>query len=180
MIFVAVMAMTGSMLKSASTAATGILEPKVQRVATERYLGLVARVEMKAVEDDAFHKLMNSAQWGADSARRMVKYCTTVVNAAISLITAADVLTVLHQVLLPLLTAIALPSVWGSLEMARQRYTSWQRFIQHARAAQLLSRLLIDRKAACQRPRSFPRVRPVIGPHRRPARVARQRDCYRA
>ncbi|MGW3066737.1 ABC transporter ATP-binding protein [Streptomyces sp. NPDC001130] len=148
MAFVAVMAVLGSMLHSASTAATGMLEPKVQRVATERYLGLVARVEMKAVEDDAFHKLMDSAQWGADSARRMVKYSTTVVNAAISLITAAGVLTVLHPVMLPLLTAMALPSAWGSLEMARQRYTSWQRFVQHARAAQLLSQLLIDQKAA--------------------------------
>lgn len=148
LVFVSVMAVVSSLLKSASTASTGILEPKVQRVATERYLGLVARVEMDAIEDDAFHKLMDSAQWGADGARRMVGYCTAVVASAISLVAAASVLTVLHLALLPLLVAMALPSAWGSLTMARARYESWHRFVQHARAAQLLSRLLIDQQAA--------------------------------
>ncbi|WP_426362216.1 ATP-binding cassette domain-containing protein [Streptomyces sp. E-08] len=148
LVLVSVTAILSSLLRSASTASTGILEPKVQRVATERYLGLVARVEMDAIEDDAFHKLMDSAQWGADGARRMVGYCTAVVASAISLIAAASVLTVLHVALLPLLVAMALPSAWGSLTMARARYESWHRFVQHARAAQLLSRLLIDQQAA--------------------------------
>ena len=148
LVVVAVLAVIGSAGKSASAAATGILEPKVQRVATERYLGLVARVELEAIEDDAFHKLMDSAQWGADSARRMVGYCTAVVTSAISLVAAAGVLTVLHPLLLPLLIAMALPSAWSSLTMARARYVSWHRFVQHARAAQLISRLLIDQQAA--------------------------------
>ncbi|WP_432126046.1 hypothetical protein [Streptomyces sp. bgisy082] len=69
---VAVLSVVGSACKSASTAATGVLEPKVQRAATERCLGLVAGVELEAIEGDAFHKLMDSAQWGAESARRMV------------------------------------------------------------------------------------------------------------
>ncbi|MFE7550229.1 ATP-binding cassette domain-containing protein [Streptomyces gardneri] len=148
LVLVSVLAVVSSLLKSASTASTGVLEPKVQRVATERYLSLVARVEMDAIEDDAFHKLMDSAQWGADGARRMVGYCTAVVASAISLIAAASVLTVLHWALLPLLVAMALPSAWGALTMARARYTSWHRFVQHARAAQLISRLLIDQQAA--------------------------------
>lgn len=50
--------------------------------------------------------------------------------------------------LLPLLVAMALPSAWGALTMARARYASWHRFVQHARAAQLISRLLIDQQAA--------------------------------
>ncbi|MFF8812226.1 ATP-binding cassette domain-containing protein [Streptomyces pactum] len=148
LVVVAVLSVIGSVLKSVSAAATGILQPKVQRVATERYLALVARVELEAIEDDAFHKLMDSAQWGADSARRMVGYCTAVVTSVISLVAAAGVLTVLHPVLLPLLVAMALPSAWSSLTMARHRYVSWHRFAQHARAAQLLGRLLIDQQAA--------------------------------
>ncbi|MFD7324764.1 hypothetical protein ACFV9D_27355 [Streptomyces sp. NPDC059875] len=119
LLFVSVMAVLSSLLKSASTASTGILEPKVQRAATERYLGLVARVEMDAIEDDAFYKLMDSVRWGADGASRMVGYCTAVVASVISLIAAASVLTVLHWALLPLLVAMALPSAWGSLTMAR-------------------------------------------------------------
>ncbi|MFJ7069637.1 ABC transporter ATP-binding protein [Streptomyces sp. NPDC101115] len=147
---VAVLGVVGSACKSASAAATGILEPKVQRVATERYLGLVARVELEAIEDDAFHRLMDSAQWGADSARRMVGYCTAVVTSGISLVAAAGVLTVLHPVLLPLLICMALPSAWGSLTMARHRYVSWHRFVQHVRAAKLIGQLLIDQRAAAE------------------------------
>ncbi|MFJ3099445.1 ABC transporter ATP-binding protein [Streptomyces hydrogenans] len=149
-IAVAVLSSVGAVCRSASLAATRVLEPKVQRAATERYLGLVARVELEAIEDDGFHKLMDTAQWGADAARRMVGYCTAVVTSLISLIAAAGVLTVLHPVLLPLLVLMALPSAWGSISMARHRYVSFHRFAQHARAAKLLSQLLIDQKAAAE------------------------------
>ncbi|MFH9125589.1 hypothetical protein [Streptomyces globisporus] len=80
-ITVGLLAVVGSMLSSVSAAATGILEPKTQRVATEKYLALVAWVEVEAVEDDDFHPLMDSAQYGADSARRMLVYCAAVVAA---------------------------------------------------------------------------------------------------
>lgn len=63
MIVVGLLAVIGSVLSSVSAAATGILEPKTQRVATERYLALVARVELEAVEDDDFHRLMASRRW---------------------------------------------------------------------------------------------------------------------
>ncbi|MGW6287802.1 ATP-binding cassette domain-containing protein [Streptomyces sp. NPDC055107] len=148
MIVVGLLAVTGAVLASASAAATGILEPKTQRVATERYLALVARVELEAVEDDAFHRLMDSAQYGADSARRMLVYCAAVVTAAISLVAAGGVLAVLHWALLPLLAAMAAPRAWSALTMARHRYVSWHRFVQHVRASQLISRLLIDQQAA--------------------------------
>ncbi|MFI8421170.1 ABC transporter ATP-binding protein [Streptomyces sp. NPDC085479] len=147
---VAVLSVIGSVCTSASAAATGILEPKAQRVATERYLGLVAKVELEAIEDDAFHRLMDTAQWGADAARRMVGYCTAVVTSLISLIAAAGVLTVLHPLLLPLLVLMALPNAWGSLTMTRHQYTSWHRFVQHVRAAKLLNQLLIDQRAAAE------------------------------
>ncbi|WP_344630107.1 ABC transporter ATP-binding protein [Streptomyces glaucosporus] len=146
----AVTALLGSLLRSASTAATGALEPKVQRVATERYLSLVARVELAAIEDDEFHRLLDSAGYGADSARRMVRYCTAVLTSLISLAAAAGVLTVLHPALLPLLVAMTLPSAWSSLTIAKMRYVSFHQFVQHARAGQLLSRLLIDQQAAAE------------------------------
>ncbi|GGT66458.1 multidrug ABC transporter permease [Streptomyces atratus] len=147
---VAVTGVIGSLLRSASTSATGGLEPKVQRVATERYLSLVARVELSAIEDDEFHRLLDSAGYGADSARRMVKYCTAVLNSLISLVAAAGVLTVLHVALLPLLVAMTLPSAWSSLTIAKMRYVSFHQFVQHARAGQLLGRLLIDQQAAAE------------------------------
>ncbi|MGX4690539.1 ABC transporter ATP-binding protein [Streptomyces sp. JNUCC 63] len=148
LIAVAVTAVIGALLKSVSTAGTGRLEPKVFRVATEEYLERVARVELAAVEDEEFHKLLDSAQWGAESARRMIKFCVSVITAAIALVAAAGVLTALHPALLPLLAVMTLPSAWSALTIARRRYVSFHTWVQHARAGQLLGRLLIDVQAA--------------------------------
>ena len=87
----------------------------MERVATERYLERAAAVELAAIEDHAFHKLLDTAQYGAASARRMISYGTRVMNAMISLIAAAGVLTVLHPALLPLLVTMTLPSAWSAL-----------------------------------------------------------------
>ncbi|MEU3402891.1 ABC transporter ATP-binding protein [Streptomyces sp. NPDC006670] len=147
---VAVTAFLGSLLRSASTAATGALEPKVQRVATEQYLGLVHRTELAAIEDDEFHRLLDAARYGADSARRMIRYCTNTLNSAVSLIAAAGVLTVLHPLLLPLLVLMTLPSAWSSLMISRQKYISFHAFVQHARAGHLLGQLLTQKEAAAE------------------------------
>ncbi|KPI08581.1 Xenobiotic-transporting ATPase [Actinobacteria bacterium OK074] len=143
----AVMLLT-ALLRAASTYATGRLEPKVERVATELYLERAAAVELSAIEDDAFHKLLDTAQYGASSARRMIAIATRVVNAMISLTAAAGVLTVLHPALLPLLVTMTLPSAWSSLTIARRRYESYHAWVQHARAGHLLGSLLIEPAAA--------------------------------
>ncbi|MFC3346297.1 ABC transporter ATP-binding protein [Streptomyces echinoruber] len=140
--------LVGALLRAASTYATGRLEPKVERVATERYLERAAAVELSAIEDHAFHKLLDTAKYGAASARRMIMYGTRVVNAMISLVAAAGVLTVLHPVLLPLLLTMTLPSAWSALTNARRRYASYHIWVQHARAGQLLSNLLTEPQAA--------------------------------
>ncbi|AZP16992.1 ABC transporter ATP-binding protein [Streptomyces aquilus] len=140
--------LVAALLRAASTYATGRLEPKVERVATERYLERAAAVELAAIEDHAFHKLLDTAQYGATSARRMIAYATRVMNAAISLIAAAGVLTVLHPALLPLLVTMTLPSAWSALTIARRRYESFHTWVQHARAGHLLSELLTEPTAA--------------------------------
>ncbi|MFD4482071.1 ABC transporter ATP-binding protein [Streptomyces sp. NPDC058471] len=137
-----------ALLRAASTYATGRLEPKVERVATEQYLEKAASVELSAIEDDAFHKLLDTAQYGAASARRMIGISTRVVNAMISLIAAASVLTVLHPVLLPLLVTMTLPSAWSALTIARRRYVSFHAWVQHARAGRLIGSLLTEAQAA--------------------------------
>ncbi|MES5822862.1 ABC transporter ATP-binding protein [Streptomyces sp. RG80] len=140
--------LVSALLRAASTYATGRLEPKVERVARERYLERAAAVELAAIEDHAFHKLLDTAQYGATSARRMIAYATRVMNAAISLIAAAGVLTVLHPALLPLLVTMTLPSAWSALTNARRRYESFHTWVQHARAGHLLSDLLIEPESA--------------------------------
>ncbi|MFD8764786.1 ABC transporter ATP-binding protein [Streptomyces mirabilis] len=148
LITVAAVMLLGALLRAASTYATGRLEPKVERVATELYLERAAAVELSAIEDDAFHKLLDTAQYGASSARRMIAIATRVVNAMISLIAAAGVLTVLHPALLPLLVTMTLPSAWSSLTIARRRYESFHTWVQHARAGHLISSLLTEPAAA--------------------------------
>ncbi|GHB30343.1 multidrug ABC transporter permease [Streptomyces viridiviolaceus] len=148
LVTVAAVMLVAALLRAASTYATGRLEPKVERVATERYLERAAAVELAAIEDHAFHKLLDTAQYGAASARRMIQYGTRVVNAMTSLIAAAGVLTVLHPVLLPLLVTMTLPSAWSALTLARRRYESFHAWVQHERAGRLLAGLLIEPAAA--------------------------------
>ncbi|MFD4726604.1 ABC transporter ATP-binding protein [Streptomyces seoulensis] len=147
----AVMAATmlvAALLRAASTYATGRLEPKVERVATELYLERAANVELAAIEDHAFHKLLDTAQYGARSARHMISYGARVINALISLLAAAGVLTVLHPALLPLLVTMTLPSAWSALTDARRRYESFHTWVQHVRAGQLIGSLLTEPGAA--------------------------------
>ncbi|MFI7411604.1 ABC transporter ATP-binding protein [Streptomyces sp. NPDC049627] len=148
LVAMAAVMVVSTLLRAASTYATGRLEPKVERVATELYLERAAAVELAAIEDHAFHKLLDTAQYGASSARRMISYSTRVVNAAISLIAAAGVLTVLHPALLPLLATMTLPSAWSALTNARRRYESFHTWVQHSRAGHLISGLLTEPAAA--------------------------------
>ncbi|MFI6619014.1 ABC transporter ATP-binding protein [Streptomyces sp. NPDC050528] len=148
LVTMAAVLLVGALLRAASTYATGRLEPKVERVATELYLERASAVELAAIEDHTFHKLLDTAQYGASSARRMISQATRVMNALISLIAAAGVLTVLHPALLPLLATMTLPSAWGALTNARRQYESFHTWVQHARAGHLLGDLLTQPEAA--------------------------------
>lgn len=72
LVAIAAVMLVSTLLRAASTYATGRLEPKVERVATELYLERAAAVELSAIEDDGFHKLLDTAKYGAQSARRMI------------------------------------------------------------------------------------------------------------
>ncbi|CAM5313382.1 ABC transporter ATP-binding protein [Streptomyces abikoensis] len=138
MIGVAITGVIGALASAASTSGTGRLEPKVERVATEMYLIRVSNVELSAIEDADFNRLMDSAKIGASEARRMVNSCTGVIGSLVSFVAAAGVLTVLHPALLPLLVLMTLPRSWASLRNSRARYASYQQWMQHSRAGRLL------------------------------------------
>ncbi|MEV8532701.1 ABC transporter ATP-binding protein [Streptomyces sp. NPDC051211] len=143
-------AVLGAVLASWSTAAAGRLEPKVERAAHELYLHASVRVELEAIEDGEFRRLLDSAQWGPPGARRTIGACVATLNAVISLIAAAGVLTVLHPALLPLLLLIAAPRGWGAMRVAQRRYLSVMAWVEHARAARLIGQLLISRTSAAE------------------------------
>jgi ATP-binding cassette subfamily B protein len=143
-------AAAGALCSAASTRFRGPLQPKVERLARETYLERAYGVELAAMEDEEFHRLLESAQYGASSARRMIDGCVAIVSALLSLAAAAGVLAVLHPVLLPALVLMVLPGAWATLVIARRRYRSFHRWIQHTRASLLLSSLLTDTDAAAE------------------------------
>ncbi|MCX4666469.1 ABC transporter ATP-binding protein/permease [Streptomyces sp. NBC_01381] len=148
LVVVALSMMVASLCRSRSTYMTGRLEPKVERRATETYLERACQVELSAIEDDNFHRLLDSAQHGAMAARYSIRMGTQVINALLGFVAALGVLTLLHWALMPMLVLMALPSGWSALVTARRRYRLWQAWVQHSRACQRISQMIIDPKAA--------------------------------
>ncbi|CCK32141.1 ABC transporter related protein [Streptomyces davaonensis JCM 4913] len=145
-----VIAVVGTILACLSTACTGRLEPKVERLATEQFLEGATRAELEAIEDGEFRSLLDSAYFGAQSSRAMIGICVAVVNGVFSLVAAAGVVTVLSPVLLPLLLLIALPRGWGAMHVGRRRYASRMQWIEHERAKRLVNNLITTRDSATE------------------------------
>ncbi|WP_439945684.1 ABC transporter ATP-binding protein [Streptomyces sp. BBFR109] len=141
-------AVVNSGLAGWSTSRAGRLEPLIERIATTQYLAAAASVELEAIEDPEFRRLIDVAQYGAGSARRMIGACVAALNGTISLISTAGVLTILHPVLLPMLLLIAAPRGWGAMRVAQERYVSVMSWVEHVRASRLIGNLLTERTAA--------------------------------
>ncbi|MFE7707327.1 ATP-binding cassette domain-containing protein [Streptomyces sp. NPDC057486] len=144
----AVVAVVNAGLAGWSTSRAGRLEPLVERIATTEYLAAATAVELEAIEDPEFRRLIDVAQYGAASARRMISACVAALNGTISLIATASVLTVLHPALLPMLLLIAAPRGWGAMRVAQERYVSVMTWVEHVRASRLIGNLLTERSAA--------------------------------
>ncbi|MFI7364055.1 ATP-binding cassette domain-containing protein [Streptomyces sp. NPDC050149] len=144
----AAIAVVNSALAGWSTARAGRLEPVVERIATTQYLAAAVSVELEAIDDPDFRRLVDIAQYGPASARRMIGVCVSALNSSISLMATASVLTVLHPALLPLLILIAAPRGWGAMRVAQERYVSVMSWIEHVRASRLIGNLLTERTAA--------------------------------
>lgn len=141
-------AVVNSALAGWSTSRAGRLEPKVERIATTQYLAAATSVELEAVDDPDFRRLIDVAQYGPASARRMIGACVSALNSSISLIATAGVLTILHPALLPMLLVIAAPRGWGAMRVAQERYVSVMSWIEHLRASRLIGNLLTERTAS--------------------------------
>lgn len=148
MVTAGTIAVISACLASWSTSRAGRLEPLVERLATTEYLAAAAAVELEAIEDPEFRRLIDVAQFGAASARRMIGACVAALNGTISLVATGSVLTVLHPALLPMLVLIAAPRGWGAMRVAQERYVSVMTWVEHMRAARLIGDLLTSRSAA--------------------------------
>ncbi|GAA1502506.1 ABC transporter ATP-binding protein [Streptomyces albidochromogenes] len=148
LVVVAVVAVVNAGLAGWSTSRAGRLEPLVERLATTEYLAAATAVELEAIEDPDFRRLIDVAQYGAASARRMIGACVAALNGTIALIATAGILTVLDPVLLPMLLLIAAPRGWGAMRVAQERYVSVMTWVEHMRASRLIAGLLTERTAA--------------------------------
>ncbi|GAA2283619.1 hypothetical protein GCM10010430_81160 [Kitasatospora cystarginea] len=147
---VGAIAALSALLATASSWATGRLEPAVFRIATEDFLRIVARTDLEAIEDSEFLSAVDSARFGALSIQHLVGQATAVLTAALGLISAAGVLTVLNWTLLPMLVLITAPRGWGAVRTARRRYASRKAWLQHSRAAGLLADMLVHPWSAAE------------------------------
>ncbi|MGX1887680.1 ABC transporter ATP-binding protein [Streptomyces sp. NPDC055287] len=141
-------AVVNSVLAGWSTSRAGRLEPVVERIATTQYLAAATSVELEAIDDPDFRRLIDVAQYGPAAARQMIGACVSALNSTISLIATASVLTILHPALLPMLLVIAAPRGWGAMRVAQERYVSRMSWIEHLRASRLIGNLLTERTAA--------------------------------
>ncbi|MEU9125323.1 ATP-binding cassette domain-containing protein, partial [Streptomyces sp. NPDC048506] len=132
-----------ALLTAMSALAVGRLEPQVERAASLRLLSHAIRVELADLEDTQVRRLLETAEFGTDAARRLIGHAVAVINGLISLVAAAWALTVLHPLLLPLLLLTAMPKGYGTVRTARRVYRSIQRWLDHVRVRRRLSDLLL-------------------------------------
>lgn len=143
-------AAAAALLSAVSVAASGRLEPKVERVCTARFYRGAVRVELAALEDKDFHRKLDAGHFGTDSVRWMLRSSITVVNALIALVASAVVLAVLHPLLVLMLVLIAAPKGWGAILSARRQYASRHAWIEHRRAIGVITQRITSQDCAAE------------------------------
>ncbi|ARZ72104.1 ABC transporter ATP-binding protein/permease [Streptomyces sp. HU2014] len=137
-----------ALLSAVSVAATGRLEPKVERACTARFYRAAVRVELAAMEDETVHRALDAGRYGTDSVRRMLGSSVTVINALVGLVAAAGVLALLHPVLVLMLLLIAAPKGWGAVVSVRRQYVSMHAWLEHRRAIDVITHTLVQQDTA--------------------------------
>ncbi|MFC5744743.1 ABC transporter ATP-binding protein [Actinomadura rugatobispora] len=149
-VLLAAVAAVGAVCTAVSARFSEPLGPRVERLVRHSYLERSSRVEMVALEDHAFHRLLESAKLSAVSARRMVEQSVTVIGLLFSLAAMGGVLARLHWLLVLMLAVMVLPGMWATLTVARHRYESFHRWLQYDRAAGTVADLLTGTDAAAE------------------------------
>ncbi|MFB8241670.1 ATP-binding cassette domain-containing protein [Kitasatospora purpeofusca] len=143
-------AAAAAVLAAVSTWGADRLSPRIQRTATVTLLDRAQRVEMAAMEDPAFNRLLESARFGINSVHRLTSESVSVLGTVLSMTATGGVLFTLSPILLPLLVLIAAPRAWGAAVTARRRRNSVMSWLQHLRASQLIAQLLTQTYTAAE------------------------------
>lgn len=135
----AAVAALSSVLSAVSVAASGRLEPKIERACTARYYRGLARVELATLVDKKSQRALDAGRYGIRSIRTMLGSSIQVVNVFIGLVAAAAVLLLLHPVLVLALLLIAAPRAWGAVAVVRRNYASRSAWLDHVRATDMVT-----------------------------------------
>ncbi|TGB07810.1 ABC transporter ATP-binding protein, partial [Streptomyces palmae] len=138
-----------SMLSAVSVAASGRLEPKIERACTARYYRGLARVELATLENKDAQRTLDAGRYGIRSIRSMLNSTIQVINTVIGLVAVAGVLVLLHPILVFALLLIAAPKAWGAVAVVRRNYASRRAWLDHVRATDMIT---------------YPLARPEAGP----------------
>nr|BEK67453.1 ABC transporter ATP-binding protein [Kitasatospora purpeofusca] len=140
----------GALLSALSDWAEGRMTPRIERTVTLTLLERASQVELAALEDADFNRLLESARFGINSVGRMTSQSVRILSTTLSMAATGGVLLSLSPWLLPLLVLIAAPRAWGSVVTARRRRRSVTAWLQHLRASALIAQLLTQTYTAAE------------------------------
>ncbi|MFF4528430.1 ABC transporter ATP-binding protein [Streptomyces sp. NPDC001407] len=135
----AAVTMASSLLSAVSVAASGRLEPKIERACTARYYRGLARVELATLENKETQRALDAGRYGIRSIRSMLGSTIQVIDTVIGLVAAAGVLMLLHPGLVAALLLIAAPKAWGAVAVVRRNYASRRVWLDHVRATDMIT-----------------------------------------
>ncbi len=140
----------GALLAALSDWAEGRMTPRIERTVTLTLLERASQVELAALEDPDFNRLLESARFGINSVGRMTSESVRILSTTLSMAATGGVLLTLSPWLLPLLAMIAAPRAWGAVVTARRRRRSVMAWLQHLRASALIAQLLTQTYTAAE------------------------------
>lgn len=139
-----------SLLSITVTAMSERLSPRIARRAELLLLDAATSAELAAYEHPGFNDLWDGAERGIEMSKDLIVQVQNLISAAVSLGTAAGVVTVLHPVLLPLLVLAAVPQGLASVREARVHYVATVGTFADRRVLAVLRWFLVDKETAGQ------------------------------
>ncbi len=122
LVVIALAAVTGRTASALSSYADGRITPRLTTEADSALVAAVCGIEAAARAEDGCADRQEAAEMGVVRSHVMIQDAPRLTAAAIRLVTASGVLTVLHPLLLPLLLLAVVPAGVGAVLQARVTY----------------------------------------------------------
>ncbi|MFF7413232.1 ABC transporter ATP-binding protein [Streptomyces lydicus] len=126
------------------------IAPLVAREAEVDLLTAGTKAELVAYDHPGYNERWDAADRGADASRDIVFEARQAISAITSFLGAATVITVMHPLLLPLLSLGALPRAVAAIRAARVQYIESRHTTNERRLLSLLRSRIIDKRFADQ------------------------------